>query len=69
MIKSKDGLKRGVVTLVARKETRMLWTIAVILFVLWLLGLITAHTFGGYIYILLVIAAIIVVYNFIRGRK
>jgi hypothetical protein len=54
---------------VAGKEVQMLWTIAVILFILWLLGLITAHTFGGFIWALLVIAAIIVVYNFITSRK
>jgi len=46
----------------------MLWTIAVILIILWLLGLVTSHTMGGLIYILLVIALIIIVLNFVRGR-
>jgi hypothetical protein len=47
----------------------MLWTIAVILVVLWILGLVTATTLGGFIHVLLVIAIIVVVLNLIRGRK
>ncbi len=47
----------------------MLWTIAIILIVLWLLGLVTSHTLGGFIYILLVIALVIIVINFVRGRR
>lgn len=47
----------------------MLWTIAVILVVLWILGLVTATTLGGFIHVLLVIAIIVVVLNIIRGRK
>jgi len=46
----------------------MLWTILVILVVLWLLGFI-GHVGGGLIHILLVIAAIILVYNLIAGRR
>jgi hypothetical protein len=47
----------------------MLWTIAVILIVLWLLGLVTSYTMGGIIHVLLVIAIIVVVVGFIqRGR-
>ena len=47
----------------------MLWTIAVILIVLWLLGLVTSYTMGGVIHALLVIAIIVVVVGFIqRGR-
>lgn len=47
----------------------MLWTIAVILLVLWLLGLVTSYTMGGIIHVLLVIAIIVVVVGFIqRGR-
>jgi len=49
--------------------TRMLWTIAVILVVLWLLGMITSFTMGGLIHILLVLAIIAVVVNLLRGRK
>ncbi|MEI6080244.1 MAG: lmo0937 family membrane protein [bacterium] len=47
----------------------MLWTIAVILIVLWLLGLITAYTIGGFIHILLVIAVIVVLIRIIKGRR
>jgi hypothetical protein len=47
----------------------MLWTIAVILLVLWLLGMLTAYTFGGLIHILLVIAVIVIVIQLIQGRR
>ena len=47
----------------------MLWTIAVILIVLWLLGLVTSYTMGGVIHVLLVIALVMVLVNFISGRK
>jgi len=46
----------------------MLWTIAVILIVLWLLGLITSYTMGGFIHIILVIAIIVVIVGFIQRR-
>jgi hypothetical protein len=47
----------------------MLWTIAVILFVLWALGLATAYTVGGFIHILLVLAIVIVLIRVIQGRS
>ncbi len=47
----------------------MLYTIAVILIVLWLLGLVTGYTIGSFIHILLVIAVIIFLVNVISGRK
>jgi hypothetical protein len=47
----------------------MLWTIAVVLIVLWLLGLITAHTMGGFIHVLVVIAVIVVLLRLIQGRR
>jgi hypothetical protein len=47
----------------------MLWTIAVILVVLWLLGLVSSYTLGGFIHVLLVIAIVIVVINLIQGRR
>jgi hypothetical protein len=46
----------------------MLWTIAVILLVLWALGLVSSYTMGGFIHILLVVALIVVVVGFIQGR-
>ena len=47
----------------------MLWTIAWILVILWLLGLVTSYTMGGFIHILLVIAVIVVLFNIIQGRR
>ncbi len=47
----------------------MLWTIGVILLILWLLGLITAHTFGGIIHVLLVIALVVIVIRLLQGRR
>ena len=47
----------------------MLWTIAVILVVLWLLGLVSSYTMGGFIHILLVVAVIVVLLNIIQGRR
>ena len=47
----------------------MLYTIAVILIVLWLLGLVSSYTMGGFVHALLVIALIIVVINFLQGRR
>ena len=49
--------------------TAMLWTIAVILLVLWALGMITSYTAGGVVHLLLVIAVIVVVLQFISGRR
>jgi hypothetical protein len=47
----------------------MLWTIAVILVVLWLLGIVSSYTLGGFIHILLVIAIVIIVISLIQGRR
>gem|GEM_PF-885347 len=47
----------------------MLWTILVVLCVLWLIGIVTSYTFGGFIHILLFIALAILVLNLIRGRR
>lgn len=47
----------------------MLWTVAIILIVLWLLGIVTANTLGGFIHILLVIAIVIVLLRIIKGDK
>jgi hypothetical protein len=47
----------------------MLWTIAVILIILWLLGLVSSYTMGGVIHVLLVIAIIMVLVNVIQGRR
>jgi hypothetical protein len=47
----------------------MLWTIAVILLVLWAVGLVTSYTMGGFIHILLVIAIVVVLINVLQGRR
>ena len=47
----------------------MLWTIFVILLVLWLLGLVSSYTLGGYIHILLVLAVVVVLIRLIQGRS
>ena len=47
----------------------MLYTIAVVLIILWLLGLVTSYTMGGVIHLLLLIALVMVLANFISGRK
>jgi len=47
----------------------MLYTIAVILIVLWLLGLVSSYTMGGFIHILLVIAVIVIIIQLVSGRK
>jgi hypothetical protein len=47
----------------------MLYTIAVVLIILWLLGLVSSYTMGGIIHVLLVIAIVMILVNFISGRK
>jgi len=51
------------------KGLNMLYTIAVVLLVLWVLGLVSAYTMGGFIHILLVIAVVMVLVNLIGGRR
>ena len=52
-----------------RKDHKMLWTIAVILVILWLLGFVSSYTMGGFIHVLLVVAIIVVVVRLIQGRR
>jgi hypothetical protein len=47
----------------------LLWTLAVILLVLWLLGLVTSYTLGGFIHVLLVVALVVVLIRVIQGRR
>jgi hypothetical protein len=54
---------------VTGKEHSMLYTIAVVLLALWLLGLITSYTMGGFIHVLIVIAVVMVLVNLISGRR
>ena len=55
--------------LYGRQEARMLFTIAVILLVLWLLGLVSGYTLGNFIYVLLVIALVLFVVGLVSGRR
>jgi hypothetical protein len=70
--------RRLVAALLAREETQqdgfykelnMLWTIFVILLIMWALGLATSYTLGGFVHILLVIALVMLVINLIQGRR
>jgi hypothetical protein len=47
----------------------MLWTLFVVLVILWLLGVVTSYTLGGFIHILLVIAVVVVLFRVIQGRR
>ena len=47
----------------------MLWTIFVILLIMWALGLVTSYTMGGFVHILLVIALVMLVLNLVQGRR
>ena len=60
------GSKRGPLV---RLEKAMLWTILVVLCVLWLLGVVTSYTAGGLIHLLLVAALVVLVINLVSGRK
>jgi uncharacterized protein DUF5670 len=47
----------------------MLWTITIILFVLWLLGMVSGYTLGSWIHVLLVLAIIVLIFNLLSGRR
>jgi hypothetical protein len=47
----------------------MLWTIAIILFALWALGLVSSYTLGGFIHLLLILAVVVVLFRVIQGRR
>ena len=51
------------------RDARMLETIAIILIVLWILGLVSAYTMGGLIHILLVVAVVVLIFRLLRGRS
>jgi len=52
-----------------KRRRKMLWTIAVILLIMWLLGMVSAYTMGGFIHLLLVLAIIMVLIRVIQGRN
>jgi hypothetical protein len=47
----------------------MLWTITIILVILWLLGMVSSYTLGGWIHLLLVLAVIVLIFNLLSGRR
>jgi hypothetical protein len=63
------AIAAGRIRIQPRKDINMLYTIAVVLIILWLLGLVTAYTMGGFIHILLVIAIVVVLLRVISGRS
>ena len=54
---------------VSERRISMIWTLFVVLLALWLLGLVTAYTLGGFIHILLVVAIVMVLIHLIQGRR
>jgi hypothetical protein len=52
-----------------QQEGLMLWTIFIMLLILWFLGLVSSYTLGGYIHILLVVAIIVLIVNLLTGRR
>ena len=68
-----NGVKKPAGTTLAtirvQPRTPMLETIAIVLLILWLLGLVSSHTMGGFIHVLLVVALIMILIRVIRGNK
>jgi len=63
-------IARKVIGAILSKENKkMLWTVFVILLVLWLLGLVTSYTFGGFVHILLLLAVVALVFQLLSGRR
>jgi uncharacterized protein DUF5670 len=66
-------MARGLLLRLGEAEVReggqMLWTIFVILLVMWLLGMVSSYTMGGFIHLLLVLAIVVVLINIIQGRR
>jgi fatty acid desaturase len=61
--------RRSVILVRDREEAPMLWTIAVVLAVLWLLGMLSSYTLGGFIHILLLLAIVAILIRVIQGRR
>ena len=62
-------MRQAIVGRIHYSEDGMLWTIFVILVVLWLLGMVTSYTMGGLIHLLLVVAIVVALVNLVRGRR
>lgn len=61
--------ERGFYQLTKPEVTNMLWTIFVVLLILWLLGLVSSYTLGGFIHLLLLLAVVVLIVNLISGRR
>ena len=66
---TKLNARKRLVVEIVRKEACMLWTIFVILVVLWLLGIVTSYTLGGFIHLLLVLAVVVLLIRVLQGRS
>lgn len=65
-----DAASSAAITIVTlSQEIIMLWTITIILFILWVVGLVSSYTLGGWIHILLVLAIIVLIFNLMSGRR
>jgi len=64
-----NRLRRRASRQFAKKRCPMLYTIAVVLLILWVLGLVSSYTLGGFIHILVVVAVVMVLVNLISGRR
>lgn len=53
----------------SQENDNMLWTITVLLVILWLLGVVSSYTLGGWIHVLLVLAVIVLIFNLLSGRR
>lgn len=68
----RDGAIQNQVTVEVtpiKGDGSMLWTITIILVILWILGLVTSYTLGGWIHLLLVLAIIVLIFNLLSGRR
>ena len=69
MGRSRCGMESALPARKIFKEVRMLWTIFVILMVMWVLGMVSSYTVGGYIHFLLVLAVVVALIRVIQGRR
>jgi hypothetical protein len=65
----RDGHALRELDCITERSLNMLWTLAIVLLVLWLLGMLTSYTLGGVIHVLLVVALVMVVIRLIQGRR
>ena len=63
------GRFRRTFELTGRKEAEMLWTITILLFLLWLVGMVSNYTLGGFIHLLLLLAIVTMLIRIIQGRR